>query len=30
MKLWAQDDRYELLKAKVERLRAEEGVLIAA
>jgi hypothetical protein len=30
MKLWEADDRYELLKAKVERLRAEEGALIAA
>jgi len=30
MKLWEADDRYELLKAKAERLRAEEGALIAA
>jgi len=30
MALWEADDRYELLKSKVARLRAEEGALVAA
>jgi hypothetical protein len=30
MKLWVEEDRFNLLKAKVERLRAQEGALVAA